>query len=205
MNRILIVDDEESILPLARRAALEDEGFATDGEPTTATSGRSNACGPSEPPDLVLLDIAMPGRDGLEVLEELARGEWPHLPIVMMSGHGTIETAVKRHAASGRSTSSRSLLALDKHPAHDSSHALKQLEREAGAARFEKREAIRHEILGSANRADHEVAQGDQISAVAAPTNGWVLITGENGTGKELVARSSISHSGAIADGPSSR
>ena len=92
MNRILIVDDEESI----RRSLagiLSDEGFETgtaaDGE-GALTALREG----EEAPDLVLLDIAMPGRDGVEILAEIRRA-WPSLPVVMMSGHGTIETAVR--------------------------------------------------------------------------------------------------------------
>ena len=90
MDRILIVDDEQGI----RRSLsglLSDEGYETtevaDGE-AALVAARETA------PDLVLLDIAMPGRDGISVLEEMRRS-WPALPVVMMSGHGTIETAVR--------------------------------------------------------------------------------------------------------------
>ena len=90
MSEILIVDDESSI----RRSLagiLSDEGFTTreavDGESALEEVRRNE-------PDGVLLDIAMPGRDGLEILGELREG-WPLLPIMMMSGHGTIETAVR--------------------------------------------------------------------------------------------------------------
>ncbi len=92
MTRLLIVDDEESI----RRSLaglLSDEGYdvatASDGDAALAVLREEAA-----DLDLVLLDIAMPGRDGMQVLEE-ARGRWPELPFVMMSGHGTIETAVR--------------------------------------------------------------------------------------------------------------
>jgi two-component system nitrogen regulation response regulator NtrX len=87
---ILIVDDEESI----RRSVadiLSDEGY----RPVVAEDGDEGLAKlRTDPPDLVLLDIAMPGRDGIEVLEEL-RKSWSELPVVMMSGHGTIETAVR--------------------------------------------------------------------------------------------------------------
>src|SRR5262249_43582044 len=92
MARILIVDDEESI----RRSLaglLSDEGF----EATTAGDGDAalNALRDDGADfDLVLLDIAMPGRDGMEVLEEVSV-QGPDVPVVMMSGHGTIETAVR--------------------------------------------------------------------------------------------------------------
>ena len=91
MSRILIVDDEDGI----RRSLggiLGDEGFETmpaaDGEEALRLVEERGV------PDLVLLDIAMPGRDGVDILVELVQ-RWPGLPVVMMSGHGTIETAVR--------------------------------------------------------------------------------------------------------------
>lgn len=97
MSRILVVDDEEGI----RRSLagiLSDEGFATtlvaDGDRALASIDDDGV------PDLVLLDIAMPRRDGVEILIEM-RERWPSLPVVMMSGHGTVETAVRttKHGA----------------------------------------------------------------------------------------------------------
>lgn len=178
MERVLIVDDEASI----RRSLagiLSDEGYrtaeASDGDAALAAVRE-------DPPDAVLLDIAMPGRDGVAVLEELQRG-WPSLPVVMMSGHGTIETAV-------RATQLGAFDFLEKPLSVEKllltlRHALERyrLERENRRLRAE---AVRaHEILG-----ESPIIQKlkEQIR-VAAPTNGWVLITGENGTGKELVAR----------------
>ena len=91
MARILIVDDEEGIRT-SLVGVLEDEGF----EAVTAPSGeQALACiEADEHPDLVLLDIALPGRDGVEILREIAT-RWREVPVVMMSGHGNIETAVK--------------------------------------------------------------------------------------------------------------
>lgn len=89
-DNILIVDDEESI----RRSLagiLSDEGFSTEDAPDGEKALERLRQGL---PDLVLLDIAMPGRDGISILEEL-RQLWPELPVIMMSGHGTIETAVR--------------------------------------------------------------------------------------------------------------
>jgi two-component system nitrogen regulation response regulator NtrX len=179
VSRILIVDDEASI----RRALaglLSDEGF----EPAEAAEGEAAlaALRAEQPPDLVLLDIAMPGRDGVEILEEIQRG-WPGLPVVMMSGHGTIETAV-------RATQLGAFDFLEKPLSVEKllltlRHALERarLERENRRLRAE---AVRaHEILGSSAVVQKLLEQ----IRVAAPTNGWVLITGENGTGKELVAK----------------
>src|SRR5918992_4994274 len=87
---ILIVDDEEAIL-LSLRPVLEDEGY----EVKVAKSG-SDALKmmAAEPPDLMLLDIWMPEMDGLDTLKR-AREQSPRLQVMMMSGHGSIETAVK--------------------------------------------------------------------------------------------------------------
>jgi two-component system nitrogen regulation response regulator NtrX len=179
MSRILIVDDEESICR-SLAGLLEDEGFKTeaafDGDDALAILGGS------DPPDLVLLDIAMPGRDGIAVLEAI-REAWPQLPVLMMSGHGTIETAVKATRLGAYDfiekplSIDKLLLTID--------HALEQERLRQENLRL-RGEAIRaREILGHSEPIKSLKAQIDQ----AAPTNGWVLITGENGTGKELVAR----------------
>ncbi|MBF8250907.1 MAG: sigma-54-dependent transcriptional response regulator [Deltaproteobacteria bacterium] len=89
---ILIIDDEESIRT-SLKGALEDEGF----DVITAEDGESGITRTSEElPDLILLDIWMPGIDGIETLNRLKR-LYPKLPIVIMSGHGTIEAADSRH------------------------------------------------------------------------------------------------------------
>ena len=179
MDRILIVDDEESI-----RRSLEgilcDEGFETrladGGDAALAALARE------EPPDLVLLDIAMPGRDGLAVLAEL-RERWPQLPVVMMSGHGTIETAV-RTTRLGAFDFIEKPLSIDK-LLLTLGHALEVSRLEAENRRLRALTLRAREILG---RSDVTLRLKQQIQ-VAGPTNAWVLITGENGTGKELVAR----------------
>ncbi len=179
MSRILIVDDEEGI----RRSVagiLEDEGFSTccaeDGDSALTAISRDG------PPELVLLDIAMPGRDGVEVLVEL-RERWPALPVVMMSGHGTIETAV-RTTRYGAYDFIEKPLSIDK-LLQTIQQALVRARSEGDALR-QRAETLRaHEILGESAAI---VKLKEQIE-VAAPTNGWAMITGENGTGKELVAR----------------
>ena len=84
MTRILIVDDEEDIRR-SLEGILGDEGFIID----AVADGEAaiEAIEDRGPPDLVLLDIAMPGRDGVEILAELSV-RWPELPVVMMSGQG---------------------------------------------------------------------------------------------------------------------
>jgi two-component system nitrogen regulation response regulator NtrX len=178
-DRILIVDDEESI----RRSLagiLADEGFETatarDGDQALAMLRADGL------PSLVLLDIAMPGRDGMEVLEEI-HALAADLPVVMMSGHGTIETAV-RATKLGAYDFIEKPLSLEK-LLLTLQHAL-QLAGLARENRALRAEALRaHEILGSSD----VIRRLKEQITLAAPTNGWVLITGENGTGKELVAR----------------
>jgi len=87
---ILVVDDEEGIRRTLK-GILGDEGYrvllAEDGE-------RALRVLEEDMPDLVLLDIWMPGRDGIAILEEI-KTRWPMLPVVMISGHGSIELAVR--------------------------------------------------------------------------------------------------------------
>ena len=179
MSRILIVDDEEGIRS-SLAGILGDEGFETAAAEDGEVALRLLDSG--EVADLVLLDIAMPGRDGVEILIEMV-ARWPQLPVVMMSGHGTIETAV-------RTTREGAYDFIEKPLSYDKvlltiQHALDQasLERENRRLRAERLHA--HEILGTSKGVKALVAQ----IRTAAPTNGWVLISGENGTGKELVAR----------------
>ena len=89
-SRILVIDDEAAIRD-SLRMTLEYEGYEFIG---AATGQEGLALAEREAPDLVLLDIKMPGMDGLEVLDRL-RAMNEALPVVMISGHGTISTAVE--------------------------------------------------------------------------------------------------------------
>ncbi len=88
-EHILVVDDEESI-QISLQRILEDEGFAVtsveDGETALEKMTKQNL-------DLVMLDIWLPGIDGLETLSRIKQ-DWKGVPVIMISGHGTIETAV---------------------------------------------------------------------------------------------------------------
>ena len=175
---VLVVDDEPSILK-ALKGILEDEGYETlladSGEKALEIAGE-------RPVDLVLLDIWLPGIDGVEVLKEI-KAAHPDLPVIMMSGHGTIETAVNSTRL-GAYDFIEKPLSLDK-IVLSARHALDQhrLRRENISLRKKIGESI--EILGTSPTI---ISLKEQISR-AAPSNGWVLITGENGTGKELIAR----------------
>jgi two-component system nitrogen regulation response regulator NtrX len=181
MPEVLIVDDEESIRG-SLAGILSDEGFhaktASDGTQALASLRDVGEA----VPDLVLLDIAMPGRDGIDVLQEL-RATWPELPVVMMSGHGTIETAV-RATKLGAFDFIEKPLSVEK-LLLTIQHAIERARLERENQRLRAAALRAHEILGSSE----PVRRLKEQIALAAPTNGWVLITGENGTGKELVAR----------------
>ncbi|MBI3990216.1 MAG: sigma-54-dependent Fis family transcriptional regulator, partial [candidate division NC10 bacterium] len=177
-EEILVVDDDEKVLD-ALVSILVDGSYQV----TTATSGEEALRQVQRvPPDLAILDIWLPGMDGLQVLESLKRLH-SDLPVIMISGHGTIETAV-------RAIKMGAYDFIEKPPDMDRTlltirHALDQhrLERENRAlrARLERR----YEIIGVSEAIDRLKAE----ILAAAPTNGRVLILGESGTGKELIAR----------------
>jgi two-component system, NtrC family, nitrogen regulation response regulator NtrX len=175
---ILVVDDEESIRA-SLAGILEDEGYrpllAVDGlEALTMTR--------KEAPDLVLLDIWMPRLDGLETLERLKEIN-PALTVVMMSGHGTIETAVKSTKLGAYDFIEKPLSLEKVLVTVKNALDMRRLEEENASLRG----MVQHEqeMIGTA---PPMVQLFEQI-ALVAPTNASVLITGENGTGKELVAR----------------
>jgi two-component system nitrogen regulation response regulator NtrX len=173
---ILIVDDEESI----RRSVadvLQDEGYRTASAPDGDAALRAVD---GAAPDLVLLDVAMPGRDGIEVLERVRRAH-PGLPVVMMSGHATIDTAVQATRL-GAFDFLEKPVALER---------LRVVLRNAQAARGlaaenrRLREGWAQPIVGRSAAVRKLL---DEIR-LAGPSPARVLIQGENGTGKELVAR----------------
>jgi two-component system nitrogen regulation response regulator NtrX len=189
-EHILVVDDEPAI-QTTLRGVLEDEGYRV----TTAGAGEDAVrLVADEVPDLVFLDIWMPGMDGLDTLAELRRAR-PEAPVIMISGHATIETAVKATRL-GAYDFIEKPLSLEK-VLVTVTRALEhgRLERENTnlKARLEERTQIIGE--GEAIRALREAI------ATAAPTSGRVLIHGENGSGKELVARAIHALSGR-RDGP---
>ena len=90
-GNILVVDDEPEIRRLVQEI-LEDEHYRVT---TAETADGAREAFRTQRPDLVLLDIWMPGTDGISLLKEWSAGGRPEVPVVMMSGHGTIETAVE--------------------------------------------------------------------------------------------------------------
>ena len=91
MSRLILVIDDEKSIRLSLTGALRDEGYRV----TVAASGREGIEAlRAEKPDVILLDIWMPEMDGLETLKQV-KAEWPEQIVIMMSGHGNIETAVR--------------------------------------------------------------------------------------------------------------
>lgn len=176
---ILIVDDKAGVRA-SLSGILEDEGYkvcaATNGQEAIQSLDK-------ELPDAVLLDVWMPGPDGIEVLKKI-RNQYPDLPVIIISGHGTIETAVKATKLGAYDflekplSVEKTLLTLARAVEH---RRLTEANRD-----LRKRILGTDEILGESPAIQALRGQIDRV----APTDGWVLITGENGTGKELVARS---------------
>ncbi len=177
-KQILIVDDEKGIRQ-SLTGVLEDEGYSVK----AVASGES--CLEqleSEPPHLVLLDVWLKDFDGLELLERIRKRE-PAPAVVMISGHGTIETAV-------RATKLGAFDFLEK-PLSIEKTLLAVKNALAHASLSEENVRLREQIAGRAVIIGESVPMKAlrQQLALMAPTNGRVLVFGESGAGKELVAR----------------
>lgn len=177
--RILIVDDEPDI----RRSlsgVLEDEGYTADavesGEACLEELGK-------QPCELVLLDIWLPGIDGMEALARIQEIPFPDRPVVIMiSGHGTIETAVKATKL-GAFDFLEKPLTIEKISVV-AKNALEHRRLLLENSRLKEGSESRYRIIGESV----PMKALRQQLALMAGTNGRVLIFGESGTGKELVA-----------------
>ena len=175
---ILVVDDESTISQ-ALSGILSDEGYET----LTAPNGyEALKIVEEQSPDLVLLDIWMPGMDGIETLQEIKRTN-PFLQVIIISGHGTIETAVRATKLGAYDFIEKPLSIEKVVVTINNALSFRRLEEEN---RFLRKKTLeKHSITGNSPAIQ---AMKKQI-ATAAPTDAWILIIGENGTGKELVAR----------------
>ncbi|MBI3994551.1 MAG: sigma-54-dependent Fis family transcriptional regulator [Nitrospirae bacterium] len=186
---ILIVDDEAGILTTLT-SVLKDEGYQV----ATATNGTDALkLIKDDPPSLVLLDIWMQGLDGIETLTRIKK-DHPDLPVVMMSGHGSIETAV-RATKLGAYDYIEKPLSLDKitRLVH---HALYQQQLETENLNLKQTIERRFVMVGESP----SIRRLREMVKTAGASNSRVLISGENGTGKELVARAIHFHSGRAGE-----
>ena len=183
MPKILIIDDEPGIRSTLS-AILEDEGHRA----TACESGEEGiAQFAREEFDLVLLDLWLPGVDGLSVLERIRAANGP--PVIMISGHGSVDSAVRATRLGAydfleKPLSLERVLLTVNHAISD--HRLREQVRDL------KRHLTLEEILIGESEPMQRLAQ--QIRS-AAPSHSRVLITGENGSGKEIVARTLHRHS----------
>lgn len=177
-SSILIVDDEPGILSTLS-GVLSDEGHSV----MTAGDGESALKKIKEGlPSLVLLDIWMPGIDGIETLTRI-KAAFPELVVIMMSGHGSIETAVKATKLGAydyieKPVSLEKVTLLIR-------HALRQQQLEA------ENLSLKHSIEKSFALVGESpsIRKLKELIKIAASSSSRILISGENGTGKELVAR----------------
>jgi len=190
LARILIVDDEGSIQQALRQLfEYENHEVEVAGDGPDALKAFDTF-----EPDLTFLDVKMHGMDGLEVLSRI-RATSPEALVVMISGHGTIDTAVEATRKGAYDflekplDSDRLLLTLR--------NALEMRGLSADVERLRSEVESRHEIVGTSFQIRQVLERVERV----APTDARVLITGENGTGKELVARA-LHRLSARRDGP---
>src|SRR3569623_828333 len=185
-STILVIDDEPNILTTVRRS-LELEGYAVE----VAGSGAAGLAKLAENDiDLILLDVMMPGETGLETLPKL-RAKKPETMVVMMSGNATIETAVQATKAGAHDFIEKPL---------SGDKLLITVQNALGFARLRTENQRLKLDFAMIGKGAGMKAIFDKV-ARTAPSSGRVLITGENGTGKALVARAIHAHS-KRKDGP---
>jgi DNA-binding NtrC family response regulator len=190
MPKVLVVDDEESIVWVFRRL-VESLGHAFESAPSAERGLELARAGP---PDVVFLDVMLPGMDGLTALEEF-RKLAPRARIVIITAHGTLDTALK----------AVKLGAAEYLPKPVDLDRARGIIRDAlrGVAISKEVEALRKGKAAPGGLVGRSPAMQEVFKKVAAvaSSDASVLLLGESGTGKELVARA-LHHNGPRAHGP---
>jgi len=181
-QKIFIVDDEKEIRK-SLRAILEDESFEVE---DFANGKAFIKALTKDRPDLVLLDVWLGKEDGISILNECKKA-YPTLPVIMISGHGTIEQAVNATKL-GANDFLEKPLSIEK--VVSTIETILQLQKEESEENFEVFLEY-DEILGNSS----SIKKVKFAISQAAQTNARVFIYGENGTGKELVARAIFQNS----------
>lgn len=182
-GKILIIDDEEPIRD-SLAGVLTDEGYSSV---TAASAEEGLVILASEDVDLVLLDIWMPDMDGLEALKEIK--DKLDIPVIMISGHGTIETAVE-------ATKIGAFDFIEKPLSYDK--IILAINKGLHVARLERENKLLRENKPAKTKLTGNSPVINQLRKqieLVAPTDSWVLIRGGHGTGKELVAQTIHSQS----------
>ncbi len=177
--RILVIDDDAGIRE-SLRMTLEYDGYDVAG---AATGQEGLALVEREAPDLVLLDVKMPGMDGLDVLTRL-HSMHDALPVVMISAHGTPSSAVEAIRKGALDFLEKPFESTDRLRV-TIQNALEQARLRDENRSLKRAVEVRHQMIGDSGALKQVMAAIGR----AAPTNATVLITGESGVGKELVAQ----------------
>src|SRR4030081_1333363 len=178
MNHVLIVDDEAEIRE-SLESILREEGYLVT---TSATAGEALELLRDAAYDVVLLDIWLPDRDGLDALNEIRQMDSANIPeVIIISGHGTIESAV-------RATKLGAYDFLEKPLSLERTLIVLKNAMKARQMREDNQEFSRQLTKGTVTGNSVPMKALRQQIKLMAPTNGRVLIYGESGTGKELVA-----------------
>ena len=195
MSNILLIEDEDSIRRVLKKVLQEDNQYYKFTESTDGQEGISII--KKQEFDLILCDIKMPKKDGIEVLDFI-RNHTPTTPVVMISGHGNLETAVKamRMGAFDYISKPPDL----NHLLSTVRSALQSKTQPAPVQKAVKKPIVSQQMVGESDA----MQRIHKLISKVAPTQARVLVQGPNGSGKELVAdaihKNSLRHKGPFVE-----